>query len=215
MRLRAILLAMATACLSLAASGTAMAQTIVTFDERGTGGSNVGPVISSGVIPDPLAIAGSGHPTATLAYTLPFPVVTGDVQLTENPTGVSDLVRFEGTMVFFYSDNTVTSDPAEPLDLADVGLPILLPPGTPVVLPETGSEGGFQGVTYVPAAGAPGFPLAAVPLPVIYNITSDVPEPTSLLLAGFGGSALLLAMRKRHCTLKCADQKNPPSEGLD
>src|SRR5580693_2006995 len=97
----------------MAASTTpVLAQAVIAFDENGHSGGSFGP-LGTGIGTDPLATGGPTFPTATLFYTLPFPVATGDLQLTEPPTGVSDLVRFEGSTVYFYSDTGTTSDPGE------------------------------------------------------------------------------------------------------
>jgi hypothetical protein len=177
-----------------AASAQAQALPLIFFDENGNNGTNFtgGAPLPSGFGPDPLS---TGPPASTLFYVVPFPITTGDVQLTEPPTGISDLVRFENTggggMIFFYSDTGTTSDPGE--DLADVGLPTLL--GPPTVIAETGPDNNNSAV-YIPTPGMPGFPLAGPPA-IQYNIISDVPEPTSILLAALGGASLLLALRRR------------------
>jgi hypothetical protein len=175
-----------------AASAQAQALPLIFFDENGNNGTNFtgGAPLPSGFGPDPLS---TGPPAATLFYVVPFPIVTGDVQLTEPPTGISDLVRFENTggggMIFFYSDNLDGGG-----DLADVGLPTLLGPN-PTVIAEVGPDNNNSAV-YTPTPGMPGFPLAGPPA-IQYNIISDVPEPTSILLAALGGASLLLALRRR------------------
>jgi hypothetical protein len=168
----------------------AVAQSTITFDENGNSSGSFGS-LTSGFGTDPLATGSPSFPTATLFYVLPFPVTTGDVQLTEQPTGVSDVIRFEGNRVYFYSDNLDGSDA-----LADVGLPIGI--GTPLVLGEVGSEGN-DGVAYTPAPGSglPGDPGASSPT-VTYSIQSDVvPEPSSWVAAGLGGALLYAARRRR------------------
>jgi PEP-CTERM motif len=179
-----------------AASAQAQALPLIFFDENGNVGTGPGfpTAPTPGFGTDPLS---TGPPSATLYYVLPFPVVTGDVQLTEPPTGISDLVRFEGPsqlgpgVIFFYSDNLDGGG-----DVADVGLPTLLT-STPTVIAETGPNDNNNGATYIPTPGMPGFPLAGPPA-IQYNIISDVPEPSSILLAGLGGGSLLLALRRRN-----------------
>jgi len=165
---------------------------LIFFDENGNSGGTFGPLGVSPHATDPLATGGPTFPTATLMYTLPFPVATGDLQLTEPGTGISDLVRFEGTSIFFYSD----IETQDVIDLADVGLPLLLTP-TPSVIAETGPETN-NGASWAPppGSGLPGAPPAGFPALVHYNIISDIPEPSSLLLTGLG-SALLVALRSR------------------
>ena len=179
-----------------ATSASAQAIPLIFFDEDGHIGNGPGfptaPVFG-GVTTDPLS---TGPPAATVNYILPFPVITGDVQLTEPPTGISDLVRFEnlgptGGEIFFYSDTSTTSDPSN--SLADVGLPPLLTP-TPIVIAEVGPDDNNSAV-YTPTPGMPGFPLAGPPA-IQYNIISDLPEPSSFVLAGLAG-ALALVYRRR------------------
>jgi hypothetical protein len=162
-----------------AAMASAQAVPVIAFGEDGVSGGSLGPLPSS-FGPDPLS---TGAPAATLFYTLPFNVVTGDVQLTEPPTGISDLVRFENLpggpgAIFFYSDNL---DGGE--NPADVGLPPLLT-STPTVIAETGTENNNSAI-YTPAVGAPGFPVNTV-AGVQYNIISDTPEPSTFVLATVG-----------------------------
>jgi hypothetical protein len=191
MTVNRLLFLIATVCIVAVSATSAMAQAVIFFNENGFSGGTFGP-LPTGVGPDPLATGGPTFPTATLFYGLPFPVATGDLQLTEPPTGISDNVRFEGTSVFFYSD---TLDGGE--DLADVGLPLLLT-STPTVIAETGSEGSNSAIwTPPPGSGLPGAPPAGFP-PVTYQIISDAtPEPCSALLACLGGTALLLTARRR------------------
>jgi PEP-CTERM motif-containing protein len=180
-----LLFIVAVVAIMAASTRPASGQPLIFFDENGHSGGSFGS-LPSGFGPDPLATGGPTFPTATLFYVLPFPVATGDLQLTEPPTGISDLVRFEGNHVFFYSD---LNDPHP--DLADVGLPLLLT-ATPTVIAETGTDGSNMAL-WIPPPGAPG---AGGPGPIQYNIISDVPEPTSLWLVGLGGTLLLFVLRR-------------------
>jgi hypothetical protein len=167
---------------------------ILNFDENGNGSVSVngGPFV-------PLHGVLSADPTnggkLALLYTLPEPVVTGDVLIrgasdvtASNPTGLSDGLRFTnpagniagtaaGTLMFYYSDNFdgVT-------DLADTGFPANLGSANFVFNTETGPEGN-NGFTYLPGGN-------------VYNGISDapvsaaVPEPSSLALLALGGGAL-------------------------
>jgi hypothetical protein len=170
-------------------SAVAQALPLVFFDENGTGGGTFGP-LPTGIAPDPLS---TGPPAVTLFYAVPYPLVTGDLQLTEPGTGISDLVRFENQgnsgLIYFYSDNLDGGT-----DAADVGLPTLLN-AFPTVIAETGPETN-NGALYIPSPGGPGFPLAGPPN-VQYNIISDVPEPGSVWLVGLGSSLLVVLRRRR------------------
>ena len=175
------------------------AQLIFTFDESGNISGPPALPLAPGVLqPDP----SGGLTVPVLVYTVPLPLVTGDLLLTEPgapvPGPFSDVVRFWNptggniSQIIFYSDVS-TSDP--PDALADTGLPTQLI--NPVVINETGPEGN-NGAIYAPTSGPGSFPGALVQ----YNIISDgaVPEPGTLALAGLGGGLMLLALRRRRQT---------------
>jgi len=197
-----ILLAIACAC--AITPNSLFAQLIYTFDEYGTSTGPVGgPPISPGIMqPDPSGAL--GLPGPVMVYTIPLPLVPGDVILTEggNPTGGpdSDVVRFwnptgiNQTQIIFYSDFSPTDPPDAP---ADTGLPQQL--FNPIIIPEIGPEGN-NGAVYNPPAGAPGSLPGAL---IQYNIISDgrVPEPGTMALAGLGGLMLLALKRRRSDTV--------------
>lgn len=124
-------------------------------------------------------------------------MTAGDLILTEGPldrTNVwSDLIRFNftpgtGSWVF-YSDLPEPGESAEP---ADIGFPLALYPNV-LIRPESGEEGGWNGFEYTPAPGQPGYlsleipGVISLPVPITYKITSDIPEPSTLvMLAGLG-----------------------------
>ena len=174
----------------MATSATSALAQSISVDEFGNGLFSASGPLPASIAVDPV----SG--TATLAYVLPFPVNPGDVVLTEPPqtTQFSDLLRFGGpnnNILYFFSDVS-TADPAD--SPADVGIP--QPQTTAIVIPEVGAEGS-NGATWVPGpAGIGG--NASLPT-LTYDFISEVPEPSSLLLAGLGG-ALLLALKRRRQT---------------
>jgi hypothetical protein len=146
-----------------------------------------GPALLSGSIagyangmykPDPISgLVGWYYPLG--------PSVPGDVVLLEPPAfnTLSDLLRFDGSGVFFFSDR----EAGEPPDNADV--PVIPPPISPVVLPEIGPEG-LNGALYSPAPGQPGFDLSGILPGLSYNIISDIPEPSSAAIL-LGAAAVL------------------------
>jgi len=195
-------------CAYSIATASSFAQLLYTFDENGkSSGPSSAPPISPGALqPDPSGAL--GLPVPVLVYTLPLPVVPGDVVLTEpgNPsTGgqFSDVVRFwnptgvNATQIIFYSDVSA-ADPAD--SLADTGLPQQLI--NPIIIPEVGPEGN-NGALYTPPAGAPGSIPGAV---ITYNIISDVPEPGSpaLLIGGLGILLGVNRFRQKGCSLRAS-----------
>src|SRR5262245_9234324 len=160
------------------------------IDENGHGFGPAGPLPFGVNTNPPLAFQ-------TLFYVLPFQVAPGDVLLFENPqhTLVSDMIRFSGNQVFFFSDK----EPGDPNpDLADVDL-IPNPTLGFVSLDETPFTEGNNGAVYTPVAGGPGDPG----FPVQYTIMSDVvPEPPAFALAGLGGVLLTLTLGRRQDELK-------------
>jgi hypothetical protein len=174
-----------------ATSAFAQPGPVITVDELGKGTFN-GTVLPSFQSADPF----SG--IVTLTYRLPFPGVPGDVYLFEPNTAgtntLSDIIRFDGQgNLYFFSELEPTDVP--PFDPADVNQ---FPPpvaSLPVVsLLETGPEGN-NGALYNPAGGNPGDNTAGA----TYNFISDVPEPSSGLLALLG---LLVALRSRRQTMR-------------
>jgi hypothetical protein len=158
------------------AATTAFGQNmVISVDEWGVGYAN-GVALPSQLAQEPW----SG--ITTVAYTLPFPAVPGDVQLIEPDGTTSDLLRFDANShLFFFSDWAPGDPPDAP---ADVGIPSPVAGLTTVYLPETGTEGvldGYWGYNPNPN-GDPGANSAGA----IYNFISDVPEPGALPLLAVG-----------------------------
>src|ERR1043165_9050696 len=113
---KSILLSTAVIAVVLFSAAQSVAQGVAFFDENGNFGGAPGfaPVAANFPLTDPLQTTA---PFATLAYLLPYPTVSGELRITENPTGVSDVVRWESgqtsTTVYFYSDNGGVSDPGD------------------------------------------------------------------------------------------------------
>jgi len=184
-------------CACVITTSSAFAQ-LYTFDEFGNSSSPATlPPMSPGVLQ---ADPSGGLTVPVLVYTVPLPLLMGDVVLTEpgNPsTGdqYSDVVRFWNptginlTQIIFYSDFSAT-DPAD--SPADTGLPQQLI--NPVFINEVGPEGNNGALYTPPAGGAGSFPGALIQ----YNIISDVPEPDALALIIVGSGLLLFTLKHRH-----------------
>jgi len=180
----------------MATSALAQIPTL-TLDEFGKADFN-GAALPPGVItPDPV----SGIPT--LAYTLPFVPMQGDVVLLEGPVAggptnsLSDILRFEVTpngqgMAFFFSDASSADPPDAPADVLQ--MPPVWTQFQAIFVPEVGPEG-HNGALYAPIPGEPGsLPTGGQ---IQYNIISDVPEPGSALLVSVGSCLMLLLKLRR------------------
>ncbi|HEY7091459.1 MAG TPA: hypothetical protein VH518_25400 [Tepidisphaeraceae bacterium] len=179
----------------------------VSFNENGQGFIRPAPVgdpatiISLGKGPDPVD---PGNGLLPLRYDLSHSPgfggavpVPGDVIITEStsPFIVSDLLRFTPTgILVVYSD---LPEPGETPDLADVGFPGVFVANA-ISMPETGTEGGLNGLFgYTPTPNQPGFvvlsPFAGT---VVYNFTSDVPEPAAVVACALCFAGIF--HRRRH-----------------
>jgi hypothetical protein len=131
----------------------------------------------------------------SLYYILPFVTSPGDVAIREPGTQeLSDLLRFAPiagapiTYLFVYSE---LPEAGETPAMADLGVPAV---GTTVLyFDESGTEGGKQGLYYVPSS--PNDPGAVPTNGIAYDFTSDVPEPTTMALLAMGGAAILRRRR--------------------
>src|SRR6266850_4565677 len=104
-----------------------------------------------------------------LTYTLPFGVAPGDLVAFEgsNTTVETDLIRFLGNQMWFFSE-VETNGPFA--DAADVGIPPAMIPAW--FVNETGPEGNN-------------------------DFISDVPEPGTMALVGLGVMGLLVISRRK------------------
>jgi hypothetical protein len=202
----AFLLALA---LLLGAVGPAAAQIFsVTFtaDENGNG-SFTNTLGGSGTVPSVVGSdPGPGGRSKALFYGLPSGAglfVVGDVFVHDPSGALTDLIRFENTGPFLFSQFAFYSLPGG-TDLADVaGFPTANFTNTATAL-----ENAAGLISYTPTDGQPG---SNIDLPsVTYNLTSldpaPIPEPSSLLVFGMA-TAGSLAWRKWRMRRRCG----PPS----
>jgi hypothetical protein len=194
------LLSICLVCVLATAAWGSIDQLLIGFDENGTGFYSV----DNGQTQFPLDWKVDG----TLYYVLPTQfiseIVPGDVKIMEpdvsgNPTDItSDVLRFTNAQgatggpearVYVFSDLPEEGE-RPPYDLADVGIPTEFQSNV-WTMNEEGTENGWNGLQhYVPTSDQPGYATE-----VAYNFTSDVPEPATIALIGFG--ALSLLRRKR------------------
>ncbi len=189
-------------CAVVLATGIAFANPVVTyhFDENGNGiGTGPGGTL---LLPGSLAFdPGPGGLASALSYSglgNPPSLVAGDVLVFDAGNVLSDVIRFNpaGTggnpayrpTLVFYS----AIDPTTESTLADTGFPIAFYANTVNVL-ETALPGG-TGFSYTPLAGQPGYVAG---FDVTYNMVSDVPEPSSLMLLGSGLAGFAGVIRRK------------------
>ncbi|HEY7087216.1 MAG TPA: hypothetical protein VH518_03945, partial [Tepidisphaeraceae bacterium] len=155
------------------------------------------PLENDGNNPDPVDPGNGLQPlTYFLRQSAERLPIAGDVLVFENATTgtLSDLLRFtpDGHLLV-YSD---LPEAGETPDLADVGIPASRQTNLVNVL-ETGSEGGLNGVFgYTPTPNQPGYIPYFTGAVVVYNFTSDVPEPAMLTLVGAFSAAAMLRRRR-------------------
>jgi hypothetical protein len=177
---------------------------IVNFDENGHGTitrstDGITRPITGTLMADPANMV-PGAPLA-LTFSLPEPVVSGDVSFSEPGGGISDWLRFTdatgvinggatqagSTVMLFYSELEL-GDPHPAL--GDTGFAGNLGTQNTFASSEIGPENGNNGFDYRPGG---------VPYPQNneYVGISDVPEPATLAVLGFGVAALGLFGRRR------------------
>ena len=171
--------------LALVANWAQAQQTNSVFvDENGNGTLNGQPIpFTIGQDPGP-----GGLPNALIYHLAAFGNWTVGDLLLQEPSGTgggSDLIRFNpGGSLVFYSD----TEPGEIGELADIGLPTERYSNN-LTRTELDNPDGSDGILYVPTEGSnPGFLTG---LQMVYQITSDVPEPAAPSLLALGGLAML------------------------
>jgi hypothetical protein len=122
-----------------------------------------------------------GLPTA-FTYTLPFPTNGGDITLVKPGTAAaaSDLIRFEGIFLLFYSDKDADNSGVP----ADTGIPTAFFSNH---ITRT-DDGSF----YTPDSSQPGFMPG---FSVTYQFLSEpspVPAPPAVVLVGLGAGCVAL-----------------------
>jgi hypothetical protein len=198
MKARSILL-LVSGLLSFAAV-PASGDVLIVINENGVGSLRVnkGPIM-----PLPGAI-GIDPTNGKMALIFPIPALfpnlnlnltNGDLLMKEPPnpnlSPPSDIVRFHGSGICFYSD---TPEKGEKAQLADLGIPQDRSALVKSVV-EVGSEGS-NGFFYVPKMGEPGFNTGQNGR-VRVRVISDTPEPATLAGAVFGALALFGYARRR------------------
>jgi len=126
------------------------------------------------------------------------PSLPGDLVLQEPPqtNAISDILRFDGQGVFFFSDREAGETNADHADVFQ--MPALNNTNGPTIFRlEVGPEGN-NGFFWTPAPGQPGFDTSGALPGLSYNIISDaVPEPNTVSLVLMAGAILTLrALRK-------------------
>ncbi len=119
--------------------------------------------------------------------------VPGDLVLIEpGPTNViSDLLRFDGHGVYFFSDLEPGELNPDHADVAHMPVPV----GNYMVLLENGPEGA-NGALYFPTPNQPGADLSGILPGLNYVIISDVPEPHTLAFWMAGAAVLAWRFRR-------------------
>jgi hypothetical protein len=178
---------------------------VIDFNENGVGHiDGTTPLVSGMGTP---SLAGPSDQYDTLYYVLPSPVVEGDLVLYEPGTSsqVSDILRFvnenvnESTesRVYVYSE-AEQGDPL-PLDKADTRIPYDYLEHR-AGMDEQGPENDWNGIVLTPTSWQdekgqwqymPGYMMQYGEGGVTYNFTSDIPEPATICLLGFGALSLL------------------------
>lgn len=184
----------------------------VTLNEdcTGTYRLNGGPVMRLPCFQDPMSV-----PPNAPTFILPVSVAPGDVRVREGCTGpVSDLLRFPEIMsgisdrVRFFSEAT---DPAEPGDLSDVGLPPTLQRNVATVIEP---PAGFA--VWMPSGSAAMYEIRSDPVPThlqCYEVDHTPKNIPVTLVNQFGASTATLVNIKRLCNPADKNGEDPAAPG--
>jgi hypothetical protein len=116
------------------------------------------------------------------------PSIPGDLVLQEPPStnAFSDILRFDGNGVFFFSDAEAGETNLDKADVFQLPPLVTSPNYITIFRVENGPEGN-NGFLWTPGPGQPGFDTSGQLAGLSYNIISDaVPEPQGFVLLAAG-----------------------------
>ncbi len=170
--------------IAVATTTTVLGQPVWTVDENGPALLNGGPIVgfaNGSYKLDPISgLMGWYYPLG--------PSTPGDLVLQEPPNtnSFSDILRFDGNGVFFFSDAEAGETNLDKADVFQLPPLVTNPNYITIFRVETGVEGN-NGFFWAPGPGQPGFDASGQLPGLAYNIISDaVPEPQAVVLLAAG-----------------------------